>query len=122
MSSTGIDRRTGRPLRGWDHVVQSVFVILATPIGRRVMRRSFGFAGTGLIGRRFTPQVVALWRLALVLALERWEPRVRVRRIQVLGEVDEVRAGGVSTRISVDYLPDGHMGDATVAGAHEIEV
>lgn len=122
MTSTGIDRSTGKMLRGWDHVVQSVFRILATPIGRRVMRREFGFAGLGLLGRRCTPQVVALWRLALVLALERWEPRVSIRKIQVLGDVDTLRAGAITTRISVAYLPDGHLGDSTVAGEHELEV
>jgi phage baseplate assembly protein W len=121
MTSTGIDRHTGKPLFGWDHVVQSVFVILGTRVGSRVMRRPFGSATTGLIGRRLTPQMIALWRLLVVLSLERWEPRVRVRKVTFAGEVDAVRDGRLGVTISVDYLPNGHKGDTTVASIRDIE-
>lgn len=122
MGSSGFDRRTGRVLRGWDHVVQSVFLILASRVGLRVMRRSFGCGATSLLGKRFTPQVAALYRLLVVLALERWEPRVAVRRVALVGDVDGVRAGSVRSVISVDYLPDGHRGDRTVASTRDIEI
>ena len=122
MGSCGIDRRTGRVLRGWDHVVQSVFLILGSRVGFRVMRRPFGCGATSLLGRRFTQQATALYRLLVVLALERWEPRVAVRRVALTGDVDGVRAGASRSVISVDYLPNGHRGDPTVATTRDIEV
>lgn len=118
----GIDRRTGQPLTGWAHVVQSVFVILSTRIGARVMRRGFGSAASGIIGRRMTPATLALYRLLVVVSLERWEPRVRVRSIRPTATVDAARAGSLGLSISVDWLPRGHLGDTTVAGVRDLEV
>lgn len=122
MGSTGIDRATGKVKRDWDHVLQSVSTIWTTFVGSRIMRRSFGGAGLGLIGRRLIPQTIALARLLTVLSLERWEPRVRVRRIVVAATVDEARAGEITMQIEVDYMPNGHKGDTTVAATRDIEL
>lgn len=122
MGSCGIDRKTGRLIRDWDHVVQSVQRILATRIGFRIMRRSFGSGALTILGRRLTPQVVALFRLLVVLSLERWEPRVKVRRVTLTGTVDAARGGDVGAVIAVDYLPNGHRGDTTVAGPRDINL
>lgn len=122
MPGTGIDATTGEILTGWAHVVQSVGKIFSTRIGQRVMRRQFGAGSLTLLGRRFTPRIIALYRLLLVLALERWEPRVRVRKVEFTGTVDEIRGGAVGAMITVDYMPRGHLGDTTVAGQRQIGV
>lgn len=121
MTGTGVDIHTGRPLTGWDHVVQSIGIIFGTRIGQRVMRRQFGAGSLSLLGRRLTPRVVAYYRLLLVLALERWEPRVRVRSVRVTATVDGARAGEIAVATTVDYLPRGHLGDKTVAGTRDLE-
>lgn len=38
----GMDRRTGKPLSGLDHLRQSIGDILATPVGSRRMRPEYG--------------------------------------------------------------------------------
>ncbi|MCW2319185.1 phage baseplate assembly protein W, partial [Rhodoblastus acidophilus] len=53
--SAGIDKRTGRPLEGWPHVVQSLGTIFTTGFGARVMRRVFGSAVAGILGQNLTP-------------------------------------------------------------------
>lgn len=119
---TGTNRDGGQPLSGWDHVRQCIGRILTTRVGERVMRRQFGFGGLSLIGRRFTPRVIALYRLHLVLALEAWEPRVRVKTIAVSGTVDEIRDGHPTVTVTVDYMPRGHLGDETVAMERDLAV
>lgn len=122
MAISGINERTGRPLSGWPYVVQSAFKILRYRIGTRRMLRSFGSLGLSLLGRRMTPQVVALYRLLTVVALEKWLPNVKVRRVQATATADDARAGYLGLIITVDYLPNGHLGDNTVAATRDIEV
>ncbi|WP_375666036.1 MULTISPECIES: GPW/gp25 family protein, partial [unclassified Bartonella] len=40
--NSGMDRTTGKPLTGIDHLRQSILDILSTRIGSRVMRRDYG--------------------------------------------------------------------------------
>lgn len=122
MVSTGIDPETGVMLVGWNHVTRCVRRIYATRIGSRVMRRQFGGGVAELIGRRMDPRVIALFRLLVVLSLERWEPRVKVRSIAFFGDVDSVRSGMFGLRVAVDYLPRGHLGDPTVADQRDIDL
>ena len=42
MSYQGLNAATGRPIADLEHIRQSIADILATPIGTRVMRRSYG--------------------------------------------------------------------------------
>ncbi|UWR36151.1 GPW/gp25 family protein [Sulfitobacter sp. W074] len=72
---TGVSRETGQPLDGWDHVRQSIAVILTTPIGSRVMRREFGSHLYKLIGRPMTKANILTVYAATALAISRWEPR-----------------------------------------------
>ncbi len=117
-----MDATTGRTLSGWPHVLQSVGTIFDTRIGERVMRRPFGAGNLTLLGRRLVPQILALYRLLHILALERWEPRVRVRHVDISGTVEELRAGAIRSRVTVDYLPRGHLGDTTVATQYDISL
>ncbi|WP_375261855.1 GPW/gp25 family protein [Palleronia sp.] len=71
----GVSRTTGRPLEGWDHVRQSITVILTTPIGSRVMRREFGSHLYDLLGRPMTTSNILAVYAATALAISRWEPR-----------------------------------------------
>ena len=120
MPGTGIDAVTGQIRTGWQHVLQSVNTIFATRIAERVMLRQFGSPNLTLLGRRLIPRIIILYRLLLVLALERWEPRVRVRSIAISGTLDEVRNGQIASRVTVDYMPRGHLGDFTVATQRDI--
>ena len=72
-NSTGIDRETGKSLSDWDHVTQSIHVIFSTRIGERVMRRAFGSAIPGLLGRNLEPVTLAKFFAAICIAIDLWE-------------------------------------------------
>jgi phage baseplate assembly protein W len=115
--STGIDRFTGRPLSDWPHVVQSILVILSTRIGDRVMRRSFGSAIPGLLGRNLVPATLLRFYTAIAIAIELWEPRFRVRQFEFQGaenSANDLRQGRLGIRMIGDYRPRALSGDMTV--------
>lgn len=114
--TAGVDRDTGRVLEGWAHVEQSIRVILTTPIGSRVLRREFGFAGLGLLGRNLEPRTVLVLFALIVAALHRWEPRFRPRRFGLADSntVDAARAGRISIVMEGDYMPGALAGDLSI--------
>ena len=79
----GMDRTTGRRITGEDHLRQSITDILTTPIGSRVMRREYGSDLPALIDAPITPETVVDVFQAAAEAIGRWEPRFRLRRVQV---------------------------------------
>jgi hypothetical protein len=115
--TTGIDRRTGAPLSGWAHVEQSIEVILTSPLGSRVMRRSFGFLGLGLLGRNLTPSAAIAFCSALAVAIMRWEPRFRPTWFGVDATrttAEGMTQGKIGLTIEGDYFPGALDGDFTV--------
>jgi len=123
MSSAGLDRRTGKPLTGFDHVVQSVEVILTTLIGSRVMRRTFGAALLRLLGENTSSETIMRATMAIALALELWEPRFALKQV-VIGEnsPESLRQGGLRMSLIGEYRPRGHLGDMTPAGMRTITI
>lgn len=110
----GIDRETGRILDGFQHVEQSIQVIFATRIGDRVMRRHFGSVGPALLGRLMTPRTVLIFKAALAVAIDLWEPRFRLSRVSVGRDAaEETRLGRLTLILEGQYLPRGHLGDRT---------
>ncbi|WP_421998212.1 GPW/gp25 family protein [Roseovarius confluentis] len=81
---TGVNRETGTPAGGWDHVRQSINVILTTPIGSRVMRREFGSHVYDLIGRPMTQANIVAVYAATALAIARWEPRFQLTGCEII--------------------------------------
>ena len=78
----GTNNQTGKSLTGLAHVRQSVRDILTTPIGTRVMRREYGSRLFELLDAPLTPATLTEIYAAAAEALARWEPRLRVDRIQ----------------------------------------
>ncbi|MDY3572310.1 GPW/gp25 family protein [Enterobacter hormaechei] len=91
----GMDRNTGKPLSGTDHIRQSVQDILSTPVGSRVMLPGYGSNLIHLVDhptdRTTTIRVV----MAAAGALARWEPRI------VVNSIDVLQAGGGVIRLSI---------------------
>ena len=80
-----------------EHLQQSIGDILNTPIGTRVMRLEYGSKCPRLVDRPINQS----WKLevyvAVVEALGRWEPRIKVRQVHV----NSVGVGYIE--ISIDY-------------------
>ncbi len=97
----GMQADTGMTMDGLAHLRQSVRDILSTRVGERVMRRAYGSRLPELVDaplNRFT--VLAIIR-ETALAIARWEPRIKVRRVWV----ESVEAGRVSIALEGDYIP-----------------
>lgn len=84
----GMDATTGARLSGDGHLAQSIGRILSTPIGTRCMRRDFGSALLELIDQPFNALTRLRMFAAIAVALDRWEPRLKLTRVSV----DQVEA------------------------------
>ncbi len=83
----GMSNHTGRALAGNAHIAQSIADILTTPIGSRVMRRDYGSQLPDLIDWPTNDATRLQAYAATAMALLRWEPRIRLSRVQLfLGE------------------------------------
>jgi len=83
--------------RGESDVEESMRVILATPIGERRMRPTFGCAVHDLVFATNDPTTHGLIRHHVLEALTLWEPRIEVLDIQV--SVDSAEPARVLTDI-----------------------
>jgi len=107
-----IDARTGRPLEGFDEVRQSLGKIFSTVIGERVMRRYFGGVGTRLLGRLLTPRSILIFRAALAVSIDLYEPRFKLSAVRLDGNTaDALRLGRLSIVLEGIYRPRAHLGD-----------
>ena len=105
----GMDRRTGLPLSGIEHLRQSIEDILSTPLGSRRMRPEYGSKL-----RRFVDlPVTGGWRSAVqaevARALGRWEPRLKLERVLVVSLV----GGQITFQLTGQYLGDSAVLEVT---------
>lgn len=75
---------TGRAIDGDAHLRQSITDILTTPMGSRVMRRDYGSLLPELIDQPLVGATRVRLFGAVAMALMRWEPRVRITRVQLV--------------------------------------
>ena len=106
----GMDRRTGLPLSGLAHVLQSIDDILTTPLGTRRMRPEYGSA----IRRYVDLPVNEGWKGAVqaeaIRAVSRWEPRVKLQQVTVVSVLD----GKIGLRLTGDYLGESFVKEVSV--------
>lgn len=110
--SAGLSRASGAQLSNWEHVEQSIGVILTTPIGSRVMRRDFGSELFDLIDAKMTPRTILAIYGAAAVAIARWEPRFRLEQAAIS---DARPDGRVELALAGVYFPRGHEGDFSVS-------
>ncbi|WP_439587659.1 GPW/gp25 family protein [Hydrogenophaga sp.] len=99
-----MSRTTGQPLHGMAHLQQSIADILRTPIGTRLMRRSYGSLLPQLIDQPDNPATRVRVYAATAGALMRWEPRLRLSRVRWQAST---RPGQVLLQIEGVYTPQG---------------
>jgi uncharacterized protein len=80
---TGLSRTTATVLSLADHVSQSITDILSTPIGSRVMRRDYGSDLPNLIDAPLNGDTLVDVFAATAEAIDKWEPRFALRRVDV---------------------------------------
>lgn len=97
-------RATGRRIDSADHLRQSVTDIITTPIGSRVMRRTYGSLVPALLDQPHNAALAARVRAAAVSALMRWEPRIAVRLVKLTTDPDHHARGHLSITADVREL------------------
>ncbi len=99
----GMSRTKGQQIAGLSHLRQSITDILTTPIGSRVMRRDYGSRLFELVDAPLDGSTLIALFAATAEALDRWEPRFRLERVQV----QSGEPGRVVLLLQGKYLPDG---------------
>jgi hypothetical protein len=115
----GINRDTGKMLDGWDHVAQSIRVLLTTPKVARVMRRHFGSDLPRLVDKPLSPATIVDFYAATVDAISTFEPRFKVVRMKVGGATEN---GELTLDCEGVYFPRGHLGDFSVSVPQNVTV
>lgn len=115
----GIDARTGRPLSGRAHLAQSIAKIVSTIPTERVMRLDFGMNPTRHIGRNISAALAAEFYRDAIVAIHRYEPEYRVRRLQL---VSLDRIGGLSVLFEGSYYPEGRLGNYDIVEAVDLDI
>jgi Phage baseplate assembly protein W len=99
----GISATTGRKIGDLDHLRQSIQDILTTPIGSRVMRRSYGSRLFELIDAPYSASTKLSIIAATAEALATWEPRIEVEDIAL----KTYQPGRITIDLTGRYLPNG---------------
>ncbi|MGR3501608.1 GPW/gp25 family protein [Pseudaestuariivita sp.] len=79
-----MNRHTGRKLDGADHLAQSIHDILTTSKGTLVMLRDYGSNLPDIIDQPLNGETLIDVYAATAEALDRWEPRIQLGRVQVV--------------------------------------
>ncbi len=79
----GMNTRTGRSVDGNAHLAQSIADVLTTPLGSRISRREYGSQLPDLIDWPTNDATRLQAYAATAIALMRWEPRIRLSRVQL---------------------------------------
>lgn len=89
-ASIGMSRKTGVAILvdSLEHLHQSIAHILTTPLGSRVMRRDYGSELPDLIDQPLNASTRLRIYAATAIALQRWEKRIRLRRVQLIPSAD----------------------------------
>lgn len=80
----GMSATTGRAIEGEEHLRQSIADILSTPVGSRVMRRDYGSLIPELLDQPANGSTRVRLFGAAATALMRWEPRIRLTRLDLI--------------------------------------
>ena len=99
-----MNRTTGLAVTGMDHLKQSVADILTTPLGSRLARRTYGSLLPDLVDQPDNPLTRLRMYAATASALMRWEPRLRVTRVQL---ASGPAAGQVTLELTGEHVPTG---------------
>ena len=103
-----MNRHTGQALTGAAHLRQSVADIITTPIGSRVMRRTYGSLVPALLDQPLNKTLQMRVAAAAASALMRWEPRLQPgghARLHIEASVRELGARGRPIEIDMEVAP-----------------
>lgn len=104
---TGVDKNTGKVLKGWAHCVQSIETILTTRVGTLMWRRAFGADVQTIQDQNATSLTLITLYRSVAEALDKHEPAF------VLENIELERGGRDGVFIFIltgTFYPNGHIG------------
>lgn len=113
-------RHTGKQISERDHILQSIEMILSTPVGSRVMRRNYGSEIPRLIDQPLNRSTLTAIYAAANESIATHEPRVEILRTQV--DASDAERGIVNLRITVRALDETIEGEFLLSGDESAEV
>lgn len=111
------DNATWSKALGIDHIWQSMFVILTTPIGSRIMRPDFGSMLPFLVFENASNTVAVQAKQYTGDALSKWEPRINVLKTIVGYQEDNLMH--ISVVYNIKGLADKYQFDLPINGPEE---
>lgn len=116
---TGMNEAGTGTLSDSDHLWQSVKDVLLTPLGSRVMRRTYGSLLPDLLDAPKNETTRLQLMSATVIALTQWEPRIALNQVDVIysesGAVTVGLSGLITTTMQATTgtvnLKEPHNGD-----------
>ena len=105
----GMNAQTGQALTDIAHLKQSIYNIITTPIGSRVMRRDYGSTLHLLYDKPMDELLVAEMQAAIINALAIHEPRFVVQLVNIAVQSDPSEQGNLLISIEGLYLETNQM-------------
>ena len=96
-----VDRRTGAVISEFQHILQSIEMVLSTRIGTRVMRRDFGSRLPELVDSQLDRAGLTALYSAVNEAIATWETRVIVTGSKL--NLDDVKSGVYNLTVFLQY-------------------
>lgn len=103
FDAQGMSKITGELLPTDDHLRQSIYDILTTPIGSRLIRREYGSLLPFLIDEPVNPATKLKIMSAIATSIIKYEPRVKVSQVTLAMNTDATNTtGNVGLDINLD--------------------
>lgn len=106
----GMDRHTGQPISGIEHLRQSIADILGTPLGSRRHRPEYGSKLRLFVDLPINAGWKSSVQAEAARALGRFEPRFKLERVTALSLLD----GKINLSVSGEYLGDSFVLEVSV--------
>lgn len=103
FDAQGMSQTTGQLLAPDEHLRQSIYDILTTPIGSRLIRREYGSLLPFLIDEPVNPATKLKIMSAIATSIIKYEPRVKVSQVQLAINANATNAtGNVGLDVNLD--------------------
>jgi len=95
----GMDDVTGKSITEMERIRRSIRDIILTPVGSRVLKRDYGSHLIRLLDAPINSSLRVSVAESVISAIRKWEPRVKVTRVEITGDELEVKKGKVQIHI-----------------------
>jgi len=89
---------TGAIISEQQHILQSIKLILTTPIGTLPYQRDFGCSIWQYLDAPLTTETIHRMHIGVMNAIDTWEPRVKPKKVTI-----DTSNGKIIVKLSIEY-------------------